>query len=206
MDARFAPFIGKYIGLPASLQRLAVSYVGHSTSASPLLPNLSHLTQLKSLKLEAPDIHKDALVNSLAKCPETLTSCYVGRWGNYGMNIPFYLEVYQPIQAHLRRLTNLDPHFCWVHTPKGSITCLEGLTSLSITDSEVELDFDDVTKLTNLISLDLTDTYAPEHLYNRMQPEKTSSHGAALRHGLACMCSKFAVCWLIVDSTVMDVL
>lgn len=54
VDAGFVPFLGKYIGLPAHLQRLAVSYgdlssYGCHQDPLTLLPVLSHLTQLKSL-------------------------------------------------------------------------------------------------------------------------------------------------------------
>ena len=124
------------------------------------------------------------------------------------MDIRFCPEVYQPIQApeHLRRLTKLELHSCWVHTPRGSITCLEGLTSLSITDSEAGLEYDDVTKLTNLISLDLTNTYPPgrlyDHSYGSRQDQQPWSNFDAWPplHEF-----KFAGCWLIDNSTVMDI-
>lgn len=211
VDLQFEPFIGKHIGLPANLQHLAVSYGGLPTSAShhdplKLLPNLGHMTQLKTLKVEAPDVHRDALVNSLAKCPGTLTSCYIGGWGNYGMNIRFYPEVYQPVQEHLRRLTKLELHFCRVYTPKHSITCLEDLTSLSITNSEAELDFVDVTKLTNLIYLDLTNTYSPGHLYDRSYGSREDEQSWSNFEAWPRLhVFKFAGCWLIDDSTIMDV-
>ena len=142
VDEQLAPFVGDYTNhrrlhhQATKLQHLGIKYGTSSTcqcGSDPIaeLPDLSHMTQLTSLKV-APDRCLNALFDSLAKCPESLTSCYIGAWGDTGMDICFW-PVYQPVQEHLRRLTKLQLLMCSVSIPKGCIMCLEGLTSLSIT-------------------------------------------------------------------------
>ena len=175
LDAYFARLIGDHIELSSSLQNLVIDYGDrptHRSGIEPLtaLPDLRDLTQLRSLKVQAHDSCRDALANSLAKCPESLTSCSIEGWG---IAISFLPEVYQvypwPVQENLRRLTKLELCFCRVRIPEGCITGLEGLTSLIITRSEIAPELDEVVRLTNLVSLDLSDTWPPGGIYGHLK-------------------------------------
>lgn len=170
VDEHFAPFVSDYTDQATKLQRLAVSYDykrrDYGRDLPTDFPDLRQSKQLRAVKEDAPDIFGDDLATVLAKCPESLTSCHLGGRGDYGTMITFLPQLYQPVQEHLRRLTNLDLYWCQVHTPTASVTHLEGLTSLSITASEVEPELEEVTKLTNLVMLDLTKAYRPRGIYS----------------------------------------
>ena len=212
VDEQLAPFVGDYTNhrrlhhQATKLQHLGIKYGTSSTcqcGSDPIaeLPDLSHMTQLTSLKV-APDRCLNALFDSLAKCPESLTSCYIRGWSHNGMEICFRPELCQPVQEHLRRLTKLELSMCSVIVPTGCITCLEGLTSLSITQSELEPEFDEVRKLTNLVSLDLTDTNPPGAIYGEVTSGEPWSKFDAWP---ALQVFKFAACWLIDTSTALNI-
>lgn len=207
MDEYFAPLVGHYLEQPAKLQHLAINY-GEFATCEPgsdvitMLPDLRHLTQLRSLRLKVADHCTDALANCLAKCPESLTSCYIDGWG-FNLDISFLPEVYQPVLQHLRRLTKLHLGFCRVHIPEDSITCLEGLTSLSITYSEIS-ELRGVIRLTGLVSLDLTCTYPPGTRWGH----RGTVGGQTWRNFKAwpALCVfKFACCWFINEATALDI-
>ena len=81
------------------------------------------------------------------------------------------------------------------------IASLQGLTSLSFSHSKVGRELDVVSKLTNLVSLDLTRTFsgAPMDLGGVKQPWSRFVAWPAL-----CV-FKLAGCWLIDNSTVLDI-
>ena len=208
MDEHFAPFVGDYIEQPVKLQHLAITYSEHPTDIwtpgrDPLetVRDLSHLTQLRSLKVKAP-------ANGLAglrNFPRSLTSLYIG--GGCGEE---ELCIHLPDPAAdsgqkqesecLRRLSSLEFRGCCVHIWAGSITLLQGLTSLSLCHSKVNRDLYAVTMLTNLESLDLTRVGIPRDLYpHERQPWGRFEAWPALR------VFKFVGCWLIDNSTVLDI-
>ena len=219
VDEHFAPCVGKCLERPVKLQHLAIqcSRLPASTSdastcdtstsdTDPLkvLCDLSHLTQLTSLKLEAPAEHDDVLAYILTKCPESLTNVYIGGW-RYDQVSFVWSMVFLPTCAleheNLRRLTKLELRECRVVMPHGCTTCLEGLTSLSMTRSHIDGQLDQVMRLTNLVSLDLTDIH-PHGLIahpNAQKPWSKFDTWPALR------VLKFAGCCMIDNSTALDI-
>ena len=208
LDQHFAPFVGDYIQQATKLQHLVINFGDYTARGSggatlTILPDLSDLTQLRSLKVQAVDTGTDALAHCLAKSPESLTSCYIEGVRDKHIKLSFSPEVYQPVKEHPRRLTKLELHFCSVQIPQGSITCLEGLTSLSITCSEIEPELYEVTRLTNLMYLDLTDTYAFADDYDYSEGEGEQWIRFTTWPGLRVF--KFAGCWLIDSSIALDI-
>ena len=83
VDEHFAPFAGEYTEQPAQLQHLTIKYREHprgrqTYGRDPLetLGNLTHLTQLRSLKVEIPGEMSGQ--PSLGNLPTSLTSLCVG--------------------------------------------------------------------------------------------------------------------------------
>ena len=207
VDEYFTPLVSHYVEQPANLQHLAVSYDEHPTcdggNVLTLLPDLRHLTQLRSLRVKAPENCAHALANCLAKCPASLTSCYIGPFW-YDLDITFLPEVYQPVLQHLGRLTKLHLGSCRVHIPEGSITCLKGLTNLSITGAEIDAELKGVTRLTGLVSLALSHTYAPGTILP-CEGKVGGQPWGKFKAWPALSVFKFANCWLINESTALDI-
>lgn len=174
VDEHFAPFVADYLEQPTKLQHFAIKYTEHPAvrqtyGRDPLLvlQNMSHLTSLRSLKVET-HAHVDGLAG-LGVFPQSLTSLYIGGWGgdvvivslpDTNLNQGWRLE-----SECLRRLANLEFHTCHVRICVGSIACLEGLTSMTMSHCQVGRDLDAVLKLTNLVSLDLTGGMPREGIY-----------------------------------------
>lgn len=199
-----------YLERPVKLQHLAIQcsrLPSSDTDPLKILCDLSHLTQLTSLKLEVPDDHIDVLTYLLTKCPESLTHIYLGGWP-YGEVSVFWPMVFmpkcplEPKQEKLRRLTKLELHEYTVLMAQGCTTCLEGLTSLSITRSSINGQLDQVMKLTNLVFLDLTDTRPCLIGQPDAQGQKPWSKFDAWP---ALHVFKFVGCWLIDKSTALNI-
>ena len=133
--------------------------------------------------------------------PESLTIISIEGW--HGRDVSIHLPVYplSPKQEHLRRLTRLELHVCQVHIPLGSITCLEGLTSLCIRHSGIggAAHPDQVMKLTNLKCLELTGTYPHQGLAAPGRPWNRFEAWPAL-----CVL-KFIDCWFTDKSTALGI-
>ena len=203
VDERFAPFLGDYTEQPAKVQHLAIKYRGHpgdrhTSGRDPLetLRNMSHLTQLRSLKVETPGDMSG--LAGLGNLPNSLTSLHIGGWGNDDTVVALPdpdLERSRE-SACLRRLRSLQFDSCYMQLPIGSSANLEGLTSLSFCYCHAGRDIDAVLKLTNLVSLDLTGVTHQEH--SDAEPWSKFEAWPALH------VFKFAGCWLIDDDTVLD--
>ena len=122
VDEHFAPFVGEYTEQPAKLQHLAIKYREHPIDKSTpgrdpheTMNNLSHLTQLRSLKVEGPG-HMSGLAG-LHDFPKSLTSLYIGGWRVEDIHI----DLPNPDSARrresecLRHLANLEFHMCGMH-------------------------------------------------------------------------------------------
>ena len=208
MDKHFAPFIAEYTDKSAKLEHLAINCEGgYNRNLIGELPDLRQLQQLKSLKVEAPDTYacSEAVATALAKCPESLSSCYIRSRGDCGMIINFTRRCYSLVQEQLRRLTTLDLFWCQVHITEASITCLEGLTSLSIMHSEVKSELEAVTQLTNLVYLDLTKADMPGSIFGDTRYFDRHEPWSKFEAWPALQVFKFAGCWLIDKTTVLDV-
>ena len=211
LDQHFASSVGNYIRQATKLRHLVINFgdctePGSGSATLTILPDMSDLTQLRSLKVQAVNTGPQggrALAHCLAKSPESLTSCYIEGVRRKHIKLSFSPKIYQPVKEHLKRLTKLELHFCSVQIPQGSITCLAGLTSLSITCSEVEPELYEVTRLTNLMYLDLTDTcaFAKGDAFAEEEGKPWSKFKAW--PGLRVF--KFAGCWLIDKSTALDI-
>ena len=168
VDEHFAPFVGDYTEQPAHLQHLAITYREHPTDSQTsgrdpldILDDLSHLTQLRSLKVEIHSTFTFCFSHGLASLnnfPGLLTNLYIGGWerGRIRIDLPNPDLGRRQESERLRRLKNLEFHMCSLHIGAGSVANLSGLTSLSISDSAINSNIDAVLQLTNLVSLDLT--------------------------------------------------
>ena len=96
------------------------------------------------------------MVECLARCPATLESCYIGGWGDDGFYIWLHQNVQHTLTERLRCLLKLEFHMCCIHNDE-ALTCLQTLTSLSISHSEIGQDMKHVTRLTDLKCLELVD-------------------------------------------------
>lgn len=202
VDQYFTPFVDGYTEQPAKLRHLAIKYVEHETyimapgrDPVEILNNLSHLTQLRSLHVEAPsDSYKPARLHNL---PVSLTSLHMdGIWGVGGttISLPEPDLGWGRESEHLRRLAMLEFHSCCMDVCVGSIARLQNLTSLSYRHSVVGTDVDDILKLTNLVSLDLIGLRSP-----------SPSPWRRLEAWPALCVLKFAGCCMIVNTTVLDI-
>ena len=157
VGGHFAPFLGDCTVQSATPQHPGIRCRVIRTSGSVLLEkmdNLHHMTQLRSLKVEAP-----AAVSGLAglgNLPRSLTSLCIGRWGEGNLTIVLPELGWSPKAKCLRRLKDLQFHKCSVHICVGSILNLKGLTSLSMHQCGVGSGLDAVSQLTSLVCLDLT--------------------------------------------------
>lgn len=93
VDEHFSPFVGDYTERAEKLQHLAVQYREHSihrqtSGRDPLetLGNLSHLTQLRSLKVETPGSRSG--LAGLGNLPRSLTSLCIEAWGDVDIYLP----------------------------------------------------------------------------------------------------------------------
>ena len=163
--------------------------------------NLSHLTQLRSLKPKAPDNE----LAGLRYFPKSLTSLHVGSFGACGeddscTHLPEPDSGQRKDSECLRRLSNFEFQGCCVHIWAGAMPALQGLTSLSLCDCDVSRDLDAVSMLTKLESLDLTRVGKCSASDVRdWQPWSRFEAWPPL-----CV-FKFVDCWLIDNSTVLDI-
>ena len=128
---------------------------------------------MKALKVEVPDICRNALAECLASCPASLDSCYIGAWGNYGLYIWLCQAVQHTLTERLRCLMKLKLHMCRINN-EGAITCLQTLTSLSISRSEIGEGLQDVTRLTNLKCLELANCLGHGGIFGRDESSSRS--------------------------------
>lgn len=207
VDEHFAPFVGQYTEQPVQLQHLAIKYSEHpggrqTYGRDPLetLGNLTHLTQLRSLKVETPGDMSG--LASLGNLPTSLTSLCVGGWGKDTtvIALPDPDLEWRPESACLRRLRSLQFHSCYMQIPIGSTARLEGLTSLSLCQCEVGSDIDAVLQLTNLVCLDLTGVVYPRDLDGDDWQEWSRFEAWP-----ALQVFKFAGCRWMDDSTVLAI-
>ena len=159
IDEHFAPCIVHYTERLAKVHNMAINYgesrglnaYAHCKDPLAVMPSLVDLPDLKILKVEVPDSCNNALADCLAKCPQTLESCYVGAWGDHGLHIQLQQQlVHQTLDEHLSKLSKLELCLCKIHGEDDAITCLQRLTNLSIVRSELGECMTQVTKLTNL--------------------------------------------------------
>ena len=207
VDENFAPFVGDYTEQPAKLQHLAITYRAHPKHIVTLgrdpretLNDLRHLTQLRSLKVEASGVLRGQA--GLHDFPTSLTSLFIRGEGHGGVIVgwPDPDSEWRRESECLRRLINLEVHKCSVRIPAGSVAYLQCLTSLSLSHSDVGRDLDAVLTLTNLESLDLTGVMIP----NSLDPEEQKPWSRFEAWPALCI-FKFANCWVIDRSTVLDI-
>ena len=218
VDGHFVPFVADCLEQPAKLQHPAIKFrerppVRQTYGRDPflVLRNMSHLTSLRSLKVEIPRSHADGLA-SLGDIPKSLTSLYIGVWGEDDVivSLPDPQQGWRRESECLlvRGLANLELHACYIkffffffmHICVGSIACLEGLTSMSIFHCQVGRDLHVVSKLTNLVSLELTGVKPPQG----SDPQEQQSW-SKFEAGPALRVLVFAVCWLNDKSIGMDI-
>ena len=115
LDEHFAPCLGQYTDQLAQVQHLSLNY-GQREKIEPrkdplkVLPVLTHLTHLRSLKVEVSGRCKDALAQLLSKCPDQLESCYIGAMGDWGLTTT--PKVMLTLRDSLRQLVRLELHMC----------------------------------------------------------------------------------------------
>ena len=103
LDEHFAPSLSQYTDQPAKVQHLSIDYGEHPAihrrsglDTLDVLPDLTHLKQLKSLRIDIPDFCKNMLDRCFAKCPVQLESCSIGVTGDDGMLIVCRLTFNRP--------------------------------------------------------------------------------------------------------------
>ena len=201
MGGHFAPFLGDYTVQSATPEHPGIRCTAIRTSGSVLLEkleNLRHIKQLRSLKVEAP-----AAVSGLAglgNLPRSLTSLYIGKWGQGNLTIVLPELGWSSKAKCLRRLNHLQFNMCSVHICVGSILNLKGPTSLSLHQCGVGSGLDAVSQLTSLVCLDLTLVRNPILSGpEEWQPWRRFEAWPALS------VFKFADCCLIDHSTVLHI-
>ena len=201
VDEHFAPFVGDHTEQPAILQHLAIRYMADRQTFGKdfleALSSLSHLTQLRSLKVEVPGAVSG--LAGLGNLPESLIDLSVGGWGMADLIIVLPELKWSQAAKCLGRLNTLQFHRCNVHASVGSIANLKDLTSLSLCHCGFGRALDAVTKLTNLVYLDLTGVMTRGVFPGGRQPWSRFEAWPAL-----CVL-KFVGCCLIDNSTVLDI-
>jgi len=104
VDEPFAPFVCHYTDQPVKLQHFSINYgdipaCGRDHDPLTALPGFNQLKQLGTLKVEVPERCRDALARCMAKCRETLESCYVGGWAKTACAFACFLESTRPFQT-----------------------------------------------------------------------------------------------------------
>lgn len=132
----------------------------------------------------------------LGNLPNSLTSLYIGRWGEGNLTLVLPELGWSRKARCLRHLKHLEFHECNVHICEGSIANLKGLTNLSFCGCDVGSGLDAVMQLTDLVCLDLTGVQSRRGA-EEQQPWRKFEAWPALS------VFKFANCWLIDSSTVL---
>ena len=151
VDASMSSELPLYTEQPPRLKQLTVQ-------AADLQWHLADLRQLTHLStLEVIDNKEGAGLIGLGIClhsaPLSLQRLLVsGRWTGYGSR-PYDVAQLVPLSL---RLSHLHLEAISVTFVNSSIACLNGLISLSFSDSIIVADWDNLSQLTNLTMLDLS--------------------------------------------------
>ncbi len=147
-----------------------------TSSLLSCLHALHHLTQLKSLHLKVHSQNRggDAMVSCLLKSPCSLqhlklegTGSHPTYLGSKKFLVPTFLGIWLTagiagmLSANMQGLENIELKRCRIVLAEGLTPCFSNLTRLSLNSSFIHTDAAkalDVTRLTNLVHLDISNT------------------------------------------------
>ncbi len=165
VDTTFADMLPQYIQQPAKLKQLAVTWdcnwVNWTNFGTFAFPNLTHLAELTTLQIRAKNGSgsppAELIRYNLNRCPETLervTLDGLSLWHQDGQRS----AIQQVLKSAAASLTCLELLRCEFTFGGSSISCLAHLKSLSFQGSTVWADPSDITMLTDLTLLDLSES------------------------------------------------
>ena len=174
VDTTFAVMLPQYIQQPAELKQLAVTWdcnwVNWTSFEMFAFPSLTHLAELTTLQIRAENGSgsppAELIQYILNRCPETLehvTLDLLSLRNRDGQRS----AIQQVLGSAAASLTCLELSYCVFSFGGSSISCLAHLKSLSLQGSIVWDDASDITMLTNLTLLDLSESLWnwPKHYY-----------------------------------------
>ncbi len=169
VDTTFAGMLPQYIQQPAKLKQLAVIWdciwVNWTNFDTFAFPDLTHLADLTRLQIRAEDRSQhrsgsqpaELIHDNLNRCPETLQHVTLDSM-NLRNRDGQRSAVLQVLGSAAASLTCLEMSRCAFKFGGSSISCLAHLKSLSLQGSEIWGDPSDITMLTNLTLLDLSES------------------------------------------------
>ena len=177
VDTTFAGMLPKYIQQPASLKQLAVTWdcnwVNWTNFETFAFPNLNHLAELTTLQIRAEkgsgSPPAELVQYNMNRCPETLKHVTLDRLSLQHRDGQ-RSAIQQGLGSAAASLTCLELSRCDFGFGGSSISCLAHLKSLSFQGSTVWSDPSDITMLTNLSLLDLSESewHWPKRYHSRV--------------------------------------
>ena len=168
----------QYIQQPAKLKRLAMTWdckwVNWTNFEMFVFPNLTHLADLTTLQIWAENgsgsLPAELIQYNLNRCPEMVehvTLDGLSLWHRDGQQT----AIQQVLGSKAASLTCLELRRCYFRFGGSSISRLAHLKSLSFQGSTVWGDASDITMLTNLTLLDLSESVWnwPKHYARRLR-------------------------------------
>ena len=150
-DKHYAGCLSHFTCQLTQLQHLSIEYGGDSDvlpESQPWMPTLQHLAQLKTLKFISIECtnsytrsgvdksrYRDTL-RGLAQCPQSLESLCIERQEG-SITVQPIPALCQGFISHLSCLTALELVACDIVIPTGFMSCLSGLSKLSIAQSRL---------------------------------------------------------------------